>query len=119
MGDFVFEIPAVSSPDELVNPSEKELIKFARGLRMKRMFVPNCNVCLPRVHDKSSTMLYTGVWKERLRLTARLELFDVLLSLSPRKKMNGCASLFPISPELCRVKPQWKLLIKEDLSTAV
>ena len=55
-------IPAVSSPEEFVTAAEKELRKFVRGLRMKRMFVPNCSVCLPRVQEMSSVMLYTGVW---------------------------------------------------------
>src|SRR5216684_3936341 len=40
-GLLVPAIPAVFSPEELVTPWEKELRKFARGLRMKRRFVPN------------------------------------------------------------------------------
>jgi len=73
-GDLVPMIPAVSSPEELVDAEEKELRKFWRGFRMNRMFVPNWKVCLPLVQDRSSTKLCTGVWNELLRVTASSEL---------------------------------------------
>jgi len=60
-GELEPTIPAVSSPEELVDAEEKELTKFDRGFRMNRIFVPNWSVCFPFVQDKSSTMLYTGV----------------------------------------------------------
>ena len=86
---------------------------------MKRIFVPNWRVCLPLVQDRSSTKLCTGVWKELLRVTASSELLAPSSSFSPRKKTNGWLSLLPILPKLCRVKPQWKLLTRVGLSSAV
>ena len=51
-------------------------------------------------------MLYTGVWKTRLRVTASSELLAPSSEFSPLKKMTGAVLLFPMSPELCRVNPQ-------------
>src|SRR5581483_117521 len=81
----VFAIPAVTSAEALVTPSGNEFKKLERGLRMKRMLVPNCKLCLPLVQEMSSTKLCTGVCSVVLRTIAKLELLLVLLSFNPRK----------------------------------
>src|SRR6185437_10167751 len=62
------ELPVLASPDvsshaELASPRLKEFKVLCRGFRTKPTFPPNWNVCEPFVHERSSTKLWTGIWK--------------------------------------------------------